>query len=157
MVGEAYAYATGLRLKGVCGFLAEASQLPDHQRGVAMRIVLCWIIAILVGFTVTYGAKKALEYAIEAPEIRDYVPGEPVFKRPMTENLAKVIIKQLNEKLDREGIRKRFADEHPIQAPFVDLIVLLLDPIGLLIFILTTLGTFWLAKRKMPKKLPDLI
>lgn len=53
-----------------------------------------------------------LDNFLEAPEIRNYEAGRPVFDHPVTETYAEVIQKQLEEKIQRDGILKRWRASH---------------------------------------------
>ena len=101
-----------------------------------MRMFASLLIAGLVSFFITYALVHVAAYTLEPSEIRDYVPGKPVFTKPMTDDLAKVIIKQLNEKLDREGRWKRFADGHQFEVPFAIIVIFFMDPINDVLFLI---------------------
>lgn len=97
-----------------------------------MNCLVRWGIALAGGAFLAWLASSAMMYALEPPEIRDYVPGHPVFSRPVTEGYDKLIIQDLNEKLDREAVMQRFENTHSLVViALVRAAAFLIDPINL--------------------------
>ena len=110
------------------------------------------LISLFVGLTIAWGASTALRYSIEAPEIRNYTPGQPLFTHPVTEGYARVVGEQLRAKLDREATIRRF--ENSASLPVVvstRLLGFLFDPINLALTGLFTWAAFFAIRRITPR------
>jgi len=64
-------------------------------------------LVALLGVGVAWAFSSVLSYELEAPEIRNYVPGKPLFDKPVTGSYARVVSKQLEDKLNRESVLRR--------------------------------------------------
>lgn len=98
------------------------------------------VCALMIGLMLAWAASRALGYALEPPEIRNYVPGKPLFDRPVTEEYAREVSAELREKIDREGVIRRFDAAHSFPVIVAtDLLAFLLDPINLAMAIVFSL------------------
>jgi hypothetical protein len=59
-----------------------------------------------------WAASSALQYILEPREIRNFVDGQPLFDRPVTEAYARTVSQQLQEKLYRKSVMLRFERSH---------------------------------------------
>jgi hypothetical protein len=75
-------------------------------------VVLSFIIGLNLSCLVVTTLVTPWLNFLEAPEIRNYEAGRPVFDHPVTETYAKVMQKQLEEKIQRDGILKRWRASH---------------------------------------------
>jgi hypothetical protein len=98
-----------------------------------------WLSFFVVGLLLAWLTSASLRYMLEAPEIRNYEPGRPVFDHPVSETYAKIVTRQLNEKLIRESIISRSEANNPVIVNLATrLVAFLLDPINLLFTLMFT-------------------
>jgi hypothetical protein len=70
-------------------------------------------LVVLLGVCVAWAFSSLLSYQLEAPEVRNYVPGKPLFDKPRTEDYARAVSTAIKDKLNREAVLQRFYDTSP--------------------------------------------
>ena len=108
-------------------------------------LIAKWMLLILIGIFAARLTSSAISSATEAPEIRDWQPGKPLFTHPVTENYAKAVSQQLAAKIQRDGVIERYRENtSPVIFLLFTTLAFLVDPIHLgLVALFAFFG--WLA------------
>jgi hypothetical protein len=95
---------------------------------------------LVVGILLAQLTGAGLSYMLEAPEIRNYEAGRPIFDHPVTQSYAAIVKRQLAEKIERQSIiRRNLAQHFMITNLMLRSLGFLLDPINLALTVIFTL------------------